>query len=61
MHNKILWAITTAAMITFLFSIAAFNEHTSKQGLIISGILGLISGAWLVLFSKANEKELEDL
>lgn len=61
MHNKILWTITTVAVIAFIFSAATFNEYTSDKGLLISGIVLLISGAWLVLFGKVNEKTLENL
>lgn len=58
MRNKILNAITAAAGCGFWIFAASFNERTTKAGFITALIGITICGAWLLLFSKANEDNL---
>lgn len=51
LHNGLLWFVTYSAVILFTLSMAAMDSDTC-----IPAVVMILSLAWLLLFSLANEE-----
>lgn len=51
LHNKVLWGITYIAVLLFTISMSAMDSNTY-----IPVVVMILSLAWLLLFSLANEE-----
>lgn len=52
LHNKFLWLITYSAVILFTLSMSAMDSESC----VIPAVIMILSLAWLLLFSLANEE-----
>jgi hypothetical protein len=52
LHNKFLWLVTYSAVILFTLSMSAMDSESC----VIPAVIMILSLAWLLLFSLANEE-----